>query len=166
MNEKNPLAVSRGVKHIKLLGATTLIALLTSQSVYAADGSTTFLNLGVPGWVWLLIILAILIGVTLLPKKWIEPSKNKKLDGKPSSATPVVKAPVVKTPVSVAKPQAPKVEAAPVIAPTPVVTPVAPATPVVKTAPQAEKFNQKNLLNSMRSMKPNNSSLSSASLKR
>jgi pilus assembly protein FimV len=138
MNEKNPLAVSRGVKHIKLLGATTLIALLTSQSVYAADGSTTFLNLGVPGWVWLLIILAILIGVTLLPKKWIEPSKNKKLDGKPSSATPVVKAPVVKTPVSVAKPQAPKVEAAPVIAPTPVVTPVAPATPVVKTAPQAE----------------------------
>jgi FimV-like protein len=137
MNEKDTLAVSRGVKQIKLLGVPTLIALFGSQSVYAADGSSTFLNLGVPGWVWLIIVLAILIGVTFLPKKWIEPPKNKKTDSKPPAPTPAIKAPVVKAPVSVVKPQAPKVEAAPRVAPTPVVKaapPVAPA-PVVKTAP-------------------------------
>jgi hypothetical protein len=103
MNEKDPLAVSRGVKLIQLLGASTLIALLSTQSVYAADGSSPFL--GIPGWVWLLLVLAILIGVTLLPKKWIEPPKIKKMDVKPSKPTPVVKAPVVKAPVSVVKPQ-------------------------------------------------------------
>jgi pilus assembly protein FimV len=135
MNEKDPLAVSRGVKLIQLLGASTLIALLSTQSVYAADGSSPFL--GIPGWVWLLLVLAILIGVTLLPKKWIEPPKIKKMDVKPSKPTPVVKAPVVKAPVSVVKPQAPKIEVAPVIAPTPVVKaapPVVP-TPALKTAP-------------------------------
>ena len=137
MNEKDTLAVSRGVKQIKLVGVTTLITLLSSQSVYAADGSSTFLNLGVPGWVWLLIVLAILIGVTLLPKKWIEPPKNKKTDSKPPAPTPAIKAPVVKAPVSVVKPQAPKVEAAPVVAPAPMAKAAPPVTPapVVKAAP-------------------------------
>ena len=131
MNEKNRLAVSRDVKHIKLLGATTLIALLTTQSVYAADSSSTSLNSGVPGWVWLLIGLAIVIGAAILFKKLSGGQNNKKLDAKPIKPMPIAKAPVAKAPVTVVKPQAPKVEAAPVIAPVP-------AAPVVQTAPQAK----------------------------
>jgi len=112
MNEKKPLAVTRGVKHIKLFSTLTLIG-LPCLSAYAADGSST----GIPGWVWLLIVLALLIGVTLLPKKWIEPPKNKPLDNK--APTPVAKAPVPEV-----KPQ-PKAE----------VPPVAPQAPIEKTEP-------------------------------
>ncbi len=108
MNEKKPLAV----KHIKLLSASVLIG-LASQSVYAADGSST----GIPSWVWLLIVLAILIGITLLPKKWTEQPKDKKIDDK-------APAPVAKAPIPEVKPQ-PKAE----------VTPVAPQAPTVKTEP-------------------------------
>ncbi len=110
MNEKKHLAV----KHIKLLSASALIG-LSSQSVYAADGSST----GIPNWVWLLVVLAILIGITLLPKKWTEQPKDKKVDNKVPASTPVAKAPVAEV-----KPQPPKVE-----------TPVTPQAPTAKAEP-------------------------------
>jgi pilus assembly protein FimV len=138
MNEKDLLAVPRGMKRIKLLSVTTLITLIASQSVYAADSTSTFLNLGVPGWVWLLIVLAILIGVTLLPKKWVEPSQNKKKDSKPPTPAPVVKPAVTKAPVTQVKTQAPKVEVAPVVTPAPTVIAPPAVAPVIETAPQVE----------------------------
>lgn len=125
MNEKKPLAVTRGVKHIKLFSTLTLIG-LPCLSAYAADGSST----GIPGWVWLLIVLALLIGVTLLPKKWIEPPKNKPLDNKASTPTPVAKAPAPEV-----KPQ-PKAEVPSVVPQDPIEKTEPVSTPVV--APQVE----------------------------
>ncbi|MDE2420665.1 MAG: tetratricopeptide repeat protein [Gammaproteobacteria bacterium] len=125
MNEKKPLAVTRGVKHIKLLSALVFLG-LASQSVYAADGSST----GIPSWVWVVIALVILIGVTLLPKKWTEQSKDKKVDNKVPTPTPVAKAPPV------TKPQPPKAEA-PVVTPAPVVKTEPVPAPVVE-APKVE----------------------------
>jgi pilus assembly protein FimV len=144
MNEKELLAVYRGMKFSKLIGVTTSVTLFASQSVYAADGSgsSTFLNLGIPGWVWLLVILAILIGITLLPKKWIEPPQAKKTDNKapiPPAAVkvPVEKAPAVKAPVAEVKPQAVEVPKAPVITPTPVVVEKI-TPPITELAPQPD----------------------------
>lgn len=127
MNEKDLLAVTRGGKHIKLLGLTTVIGLLASSSVYAADDSSTFLNLGIPSWVWVLIVLALLIGVTMLPKKWIEPKQDKK----PENKAP---APVAKAPIAEAKPEIPKAVAPAVVAP--VVTATPPAAPIIESSPK------------------------------
>lgn len=113
--------------HIKLISAITTFGLLISQSVYAADEASSG---GIPGWVWGLLVVVILVGVTLLPKKWIGQKKiqtpgrkiptppvvvtTKKIDSSPtiktSTPTPVV-APIVveKVPVAVKEEPKPKV---------------------------------------------------------
>ncbi len=123
--EKN---MARKTSHIKLISAMTTFGLLASQSVYAADEASSG---GIPGWVWGILVLAILAGVMLLPKKWTEPKKTQ---------PPVTKAPTpTPTPKKIETPPTVKVETlAPVVTPVaapPVKTPVV----AVKEAPKVEK---------------------------
>lgn len=108
----------RKTSHIQFISAITTFGLLASQSVYAADEASSG---GIPGWVWGLLVLAILTGVMLLPKKWTEQKKTQA-----PTPTPTIKA------------ETPKVDSAPSV-----VAPVAPAAveapqEVVKETPQPE----------------------------
>jgi pilus assembly protein FimV len=108
--------------HIKSISLITTLGLLVSQTAFAADVATSG---GIPGWVWGLLVLAILAGVMLLPKKWIDPKK------KPTPAPRPTQAPIAK-----------KVETPPVvktITPAPVVEAVAVVPAVVETAPVTVK---------------------------
>lgn len=111
--EKNMV---RKNNHIKLISAITTFGLLISQSVYAADEASSG---GIPGWVWGIVVLVILVGVTLLPKKLTGQKKiqtperkiptppvvvtTKKADTSPSIKTPTPAPVAVETPPVVVK---------------------------------------------------------------
>lgn len=115
--------------YIKSISLITTLGLLVSQSAFAADEATSG---GIPGWVWGLLVLVILVGVMLLPKKWIDPKKTPTPAPRPTQA-PIAKK--VETP-TVVKTVTPKPVVEPVAVPTAVVQ-VAPVT--VKEEPKAEK---------------------------
>ncbi len=114
--------------HIKLISALTTFGLLASQSVYAAEEASSG---GIPGWVWGLLVVAILVGVTLLPKKWTEPKKTQPPVTKAPTPTPAPQQ--IETPPTV-KAETPAPVATPAVAPVVVETPVA-----VKEEPQVEQ---------------------------
>lgn len=129
--------VVRKASHIKMISAITSCGLLISQSVYAADQASSG---GIPGWVWGLLIIAILVGITFLPKKWIEPKQNKTPHQAPSATqtakvaeTKPAAAPKVETHVA-APTVAPKVETAPLAAKT-----VEQPEESIKETPKSEK---------------------------
>jgi len=95
----------RKISRIAYSSAISTFGLLASQAVYAADEASS----GVPGWVWGLLVIGILVGVTLLPKKWIDPKKAKNL-GK-NVPTP---APTAKVTTPEVKQATPEVKVAPV----------------------------------------------------
>ena len=125
--------------HIRLMSVVCTIGLLASQSVYAADGSSSS---GIPGWIWGLVAIAILVGITLLPKKWVDPNQAKTLEKKTPPQAPIAK--TVETPQTI-QAEVPKVEAAPVVEMpvevAPVEKPTAVEAPqeVFQEAPQPEK---------------------------
>ncbi|HEY4713056.1 MAG TPA: hypothetical protein VIH30_02255, partial [Aquirhabdus sp.] len=121
----------RKIRHITALSAISTFGLLASQAVYAADEAST----GIPGWVWGLLVIAVLVGVTLLPKKWIDPAKAKNLEKKaPTPApTPAPTAKVVETAPEVTK-VVPEVKISPVA-----VEKTDDALAAIKETPQAEK---------------------------
>lgn len=113
--EKNMV---RKISHYTILSAFSTFGLLASQAVYAAEEASS----GIPGWVWGLLVIAALIGITLLPKKWTDPNQAKKLEKPTPPQAP-------KAPAPAQQPAAKAVE------PTPEVTPV--AAPQVEVAPVA-----------------------------
>ncbi|WP_410210410.1 FimV/HubP family polar landmark protein [Aquirhabdus sp.] len=87
--------VQRTFRRLTILASTTLLA---SPAVFAADDEGTFLNLGIPGWVLGLVVVAILIGIALIPIKPKDQSA-KESPKKTKAKTPVTQPPVVE-PVS------------------------------------------------------------------
>lgn len=118
----------RKTSHIKLISTITTFGLFVSQSAFAADEASSG---GIPGWMWGVLVVAILVGVTLLPKKW---TKQKKTQVPTRPPAPIAKK--IETPTTV-KTKTPAPAATPKVV-APAVVEVAPIT--VKVEPKPEKM--------------------------
>jgi pilus assembly protein FimV len=86
MNKRNILVVS-ALKHIQLSFAATVISLLAASPVHAADDSSSSLDLGVSGLVWLWALFALVFGIILFQNKLTRRGKNHHLNDTTPTST-------------------------------------------------------------------------------